>query len=72
MGVLITLNEPTKEMLRETSLAGQYKYSSSISFPKIQILSIKDYFKGKRIQLPTDKVNPFKEAEMVADQVSLF
>jgi site-specific DNA-methyltransferase (adenine-specific) len=71
MGVLITLNEPTKEMEREASLAGQYKYSSLASFPKIQILSIKDYFNGKKILLPTDKVNPFKEAEVKADQGAL-
>jgi hypothetical protein len=72
MGVLITLNEPTPEMKRETALAGEYRYSSSTLFPKIQILSIKDWFDGRNIKLPTDTVNPFKQAKAVADQKGLF
>lgn len=71
MGVLISLNEPTKEMEREASLAGEYKYSNSTSFPKIQLLSIKDWFEGKSVQLPNNKVNPFKQAETKVDQQSL-
>lgn len=72
MGVLITLNDPTPEMKRETALAGEYHYSESITFPKIQILSIKDWFEGKKVNLPTDVINPFKMAKEKADQVSLF
>jgi site-specific DNA-methyltransferase (adenine-specific) len=72
MGVLITLNEPTPEMKRETALAGEYRYSSSTLFPKIQILSIKDWFDGRNIKLPTDTVNPFRQAAVKADQKSLF
>jgi hypothetical protein len=41
-------------------------------FPKVQILSIKDWFEGKTIKLPTDLVNPFRQGEMKADQESLF
>lgn len=72
MGVLITLNDSTSEMRRETSLAGDYQYSSHITFPKIQILSIKDWFNGRNIRLPTDTINPFRKAEEKADQKSLF
>ena len=72
MGVLITLNEPTAEMKRETALAGEYPYSSSTKFPKVQILSIQDWFDGRTIKLPTDTVNPFKQAAVKADQESLF
>jgi site-specific DNA-methyltransferase (adenine-specific) len=72
MGVLITLNEPTSEMKRETALAGEYQYSSSTQFPKIQILSIKDWFDGRNIKLPTDTINPFKQAKEIADQKGLF
>lgn len=68
MGVFITLKEPTPEMKKEAVLAGEYKYSASTSFPRIQILSIKDWFEGKTALLPTDVVNPFKTAETKADQ----
>lgn len=71
MGVLVTLHDPTAEMKRETALAGEYKYSNNISFPKIQILSIKDWFNGLGVKLPTDTVNPFKRAEAKADQQKL-
>jgi hypothetical protein len=72
MGVLITLNEPTPEMKRETALAGEYHYSAATRFPKIQILSVKDWFDGRTLKLPTDTVNPFRQAAMKADQDSLF
>lgn len=74
MGIFITLNEPTSEMKREAVLSGEYQYSESTSFPKIQILSVKDWFEGKNVLLPSDKVNPFKEAsaKINHNQVSLF
>lgn len=72
MGVLITLHEPTAEMKRETALAGEYQYSESTSFPKIQLLPIKDWFEGKTIKLPFGKINPFKTAAVKLDQKSLF
>jgi DNA modification methylase len=71
MGVLITLNEPTSEMKKEAALAGEYQYSASTSFPRIQLLSIKDWFNGRNVSLPSEKVNPFKQAEAIADQDSL-
>ena len=71
MGLLITLNEPTKEMLKEASLAGEYQYSDSVSFPKIQIMSINDWFERKSLQLPNSKVNPFKNAEVKSNQMPL-
>jgi transposase-like protein len=72
MGVLITLNEPTAEMKREAALAGEYHYSDVTAFPTIQILSVKDWFEGRTVKLPTDTVNPFRQAAMKADQESLF
>jgi site-specific DNA-methyltransferase (adenine-specific) len=72
LGVLITLTEPTSEMKREAALTGVYQYSSSMQFPKVQILSIKNWFDGRTIKLPTDTINPFKQAAVKADQKSLF
>lgn len=72
MGILITINDPTPEMKREAALAGEYQYSQNVGFPKIQLLSIRDWFDGKNVKLPTNTVNPFKRAEAKADQESLF
>lgn len=72
MGILITLNDPTPEMKREASLSGVYKYSNITSFPKIQILALRDWFKGKKLILPTEVINPFRQAPMKVDQKSLF
>jgi site-specific DNA-methyltransferase (adenine-specific) len=71
MGVLITLNEPTAEMKKEAAFAGEYQYSASTSFPRIQLLPIKDWFNGRKLNLPSEMVNPFKKAAVVADQDSL-
>lgn len=72
MGILITLHNPTPEMKKEAALAGEYGYSASTSFPKIQILSIKDWFEGKNLKIPTDTVNPFKKAKINVNQSNLF
>lgn len=71
MGVFITLNDPTAQMKKEANLAGEYKYSDGVSFPRIQILSIKEWFEGKKPALPTNKVNLFKTAREKPDQESL-
>lgn len=71
MGILIILKEPTSEMKREAILAGEYKYSDATSFPKIQILSIHDWFDGKEVKIPSDKINPFKRAKRKTDQLPL-
>lgn len=54
IGVLITLQEPTKPMMTEASKAGFYSFSGirSENYPKIQILTIKDLFDGKQIKCP--------------------
>lgn len=64
MGVFISINDPTSEMKREANLAGEYCYSETTTFPKVQILSIKDWFDGKTVRLPSDTINPFKKAEV--------
>jgi DNA modification methylase len=72
MGIFITLYDPTPQMKREAALAGEYHYSTSKVFPRVQILSVKDYFDGKTVQVPSSTVNPFKTAEVKADQHYLF
>ena len=71
MGVLITLRDATSEMRREVAMAGEYRYTEATSFPRIQLLSIREWFDGKEIKLPADKINPFKRAEEKTEQPSL-
>jgi DNA modification methylase len=72
MGVLITLDPPTKEMETEGATAGFYEsVLFKKKFPKIQILSVKDYFdNNKRAQLPlfTKRALTYKEAPKVDKQ----
>lgn len=72
MGILISLHEPTQEMRREAALAGEYIYSAATSYPRIQLLSIKEWFTGKTVTLPSDVINPFRKAEVKAGQDELF
>ena len=51
IGVLITLQHPTKPMLTEAANAGFYK-SKHGNHPKIQILTIDELFDGKSIDKP--------------------
>lgn len=72
MAIFISLYDPTPEMKREANLAGEYNYSEATKFPKVQILSIKDWFAGKKPLLPSDTINPFKKAEVKVNQEGLF
>jgi DNA modification methylase len=53
IGVLISMNEPTKPMREEAASAGFY-YSplAGENFPRIQLLTIDDLLSGKRIERP--------------------
>ncbi len=54
LGVLITLQEPTRPMITEAAKAGFYRlpWDESKRFPQIQILTIKELLEGKQIQCP--------------------
>lgn len=54
IGVLITLEAPTKPMRVEAASAGFYQSSEldAKKYPKIQILTIEDLFSGKKIDCP--------------------
>src|ERR1039458_9130801 len=63
IGVFITLEEPTKPMLKEAASAGFYK-SSHIEreFPRLQIITIDELLKGESIQYPQMLDVTFKRA----------
>jgi len=52
IGVLISMEEPTKPMLTEAATAGFYKSPWGTSHPVFQILTIKDLLGGKEIDYP--------------------
>ena len=65
-GVFITLEKPTKPMIKETVDAGIFTtpITNKIEFPKIQILTIEELLRGKKPELPQGLVkNYYKEAK---------
>ena len=51
-GIFMCIKEPTPEMKREAATGGMFEMPTGSSFPKIQIYTIRDYFGGKKLQLP--------------------
>jgi hypothetical protein len=64
IGVLISMEQPTKPMMKEAAEAGFYKGTYfTDKFPRIQILSIEALLEGKKIEYPRAAVNAtFKKA----------
>ena len=57
IGILITLNRPTKPMQREAASAGFYHSSGwNQDYPKIQILTVEQLLDGKLPDMPPNKV----------------
>lgn len=56
IGVLITLNEPTKQMMAEAASGGFYHSDGTgKDYPALQILTIGDLLNGKLIDMPPQK-----------------
>jgi len=64
IGVLITLEAPTKPMEKEAASAGFYKSPahSDRPFPRLQILTIEEMLAGKDIERPRLLETTFKQA----------
>ena len=73
IGVFITLAESTGPMRTEAIKTGYYE-SLYGKYPKIQILTIKDFFDGKQPNIPLVDSASFKKAakEKVGNQDVLF
>jgi site-specific DNA-methyltransferase (adenine-specific) len=61
LGVFLTAAKPTKPMLETTAGAG-FVSAPGFEFPKLQILTLSDYFSGKRPKLPSANIT-FKAAQ---------
>ncbi|MCD9186721.1 MAG: restriction endonuclease [Pyrinomonadaceae bacterium] len=65
IGVFITLEKPTKEMIKEAATAGFYHSEFwNKNYPKLQILSIEELLAGAEIKMPSTEVT-FKQAPKV-------
>ncbi|MGE5585804.1 MAG: DNA methyltransferase [Bacillota bacterium] len=54
IGVFITLNEPTREMVKEAATAGFYESPLGQQYPRLQILTVREMLEGKRILMPSE------------------
>jgi site-specific DNA-methyltransferase (adenine-specific) len=68
IGVFITLEDPTRDMIAEAASAGFYESAMWGVFPRLQILTISDLLGGAEIKMPRS-VGTFKQAERVKRQV---
>lgn len=63
MGIFITLEEPTRDMVTEAATAGYYH--SEIwdrDFPRIQILTVEELLDGGEVKMPPSNIGAFKQA----------
>lgn len=67
LGIFLTLNEPTREMLKEAAAAGLYD-SGGHKVPRIQILTAAEVLDNRRPQIPFGHTEGFKKAEREEDQ----
>jgi site-specific DNA-methyltransferase (adenine-specific) len=51
MGILVTLHDPSKQMIRDAARSQFYACSLG-TYPKIQIITVKDLLSGKQFDLP--------------------
>ena len=64
IGVLITLEEPTRNMKAEAAGAGFYQSPWQTKHPKIQVLTIEELFGGKKIDFPPSRdLRTFKKRQ---------
>jgi site-specific DNA-methyltransferase (adenine-specific) len=65
MGVFITLDEPSPDMITEAVSAGFYESTAlGHKFPKLQILTIAELLDGATVKMPQSNIS-FKTAERV-------
>lgn len=65
LGVFLTLEEPTRDMLIEAAAAGVYRPPSwGRDYPKLQILTIAELLRGAEIKMPPAH-GTFKQAQRV-------
>lgn len=68
IGVLITMNKPTKPMKTEAASAGFYDSPWGTRHPKLQIITVEELLDGKKLDAPPSRGNvTFKKAPKAKD-----
>lgn len=62
MGLLVSLEEPTRPMRQEATAAGRYATPFG-EFPRVQLVTIADLLDGRTPALPIMQESPFKKAK---------
>jgi site-specific DNA-methyltransferase (adenine-specific) len=71
-GVFLTIEPPTKPMIETIATSGTVKTPIGM-FPRLQLLTLKDFFEGKKLRLPAENIT-FKRAgthKREAEQLTL-
>lgn len=69
MGLFITLEEPTAPMRKDAPSAGEfYSELSRRTYPKIQIMTIKDLLDGRKPEIPLLIMPTYQQAEKVEQE----
>lgn len=73
LGVLLSLEEPTRPMRREAAQGGFYESLLGSKHPRIQLLTIEELLNGGRIDYPLARVNAtFRRARRVKKQFGVY
>lgn len=69
IGVFLTLEEPSRDMLKEAVTAGFYHSPGwNRDYPRVQILTVKDLINGTaRLEMPLAEFTTFKQAQQVKE-----
>lgn len=62
LGVLITMQDPTREMKKEAASAGFYEAGAMGKFPRIQIVTVQDLLDDKKLDAPPTAYGTFRRA----------
>jgi DNA modification methylase len=69
IGVFVTLEPPTQDMVTEAVSAGYFQSKAwQKDYPRIQILTVEDLLAGKGIDMPPSAYGTFKQAEKIKKQ----
>lgn len=67
IGVFITLEKPSAQMIAEACDAGFYQtFAGAIKYPKIQILTVEELLHGAEIKMPPRLHSNFKAAQRIS------
>lgn len=64
IGVLVTLERPTREMVKEAASVAPFRSRDGSLYPGLQILTVKDILEGARVEHPPGRSLSFPDARM--------